>query len=196
MLYPKSANYRRNFITEARATNYGVVRLELIEHIYEHMYEQRRELGRDDRNWPHRIMGGRKIISVEPTSEKTLQIKAARVELLESGLPLSAEEEETWEADLVIAATGYRRDAHIDMLRDTWEMLPEDKAGKAESGWSVQSSEGERRMAVGRDYKVKYQPGRVAEGSGVWLQGCCEATHGVSAFPIPQIRRCSEQVLT
>ncbi|KAL2206991.1 FAD/NAD(P)-binding domain-containing protein [Sarocladium strictum] len=180
MLYPKSANYRKNFITEARATNYGVVRLELIEHIYEHMYEQRRELGRDDRNWPHRIMGGRKIISVEPTSEKTLQIKAARVELVESGLPLSAEEEETWEADLVIAATGYRRDAHIDMLRDTWEMLPEDKAGKFESGWSVQSSQGQRRMAVGRDYKVKYEHGRVAEGSGVWLQGCCEATHGLS----------------
>src|SRR5687768_3915745 len=117
MLYPKSASYRSNFITEARATNYGVVRLELIEHIYERMYDQRRELGRDENTWPHRIMGGRKILSVEPTSDKTLQLKFARVELLEAGCDGGIESEEGWEADLIIAATGYRRDAHLDMLR-------------------------------------------------------------------------------
>lgn len=185
MLYPKSANYRRNFISEARATNYGVVRLELIEHIYERMYEQRRQLGRDDRAWPHRIMGGRKIISVEPTSEKKLQLKFARVELLEGDVPLDPENEETWEADLVIAATGYRRDAHLDILRDTWEMLPQSQGPiksptKAESGWKLNTPQGEFSMAVGRDYRVQYKPGTIQSGSGIWLQGCCEATHGLS----------------
>ncbi len=52
--------------------------------------------------------------------------------------------------------------------------------GKGISGWNVETEEGERKMAVGRDYKVKFAPGAVADDAGVWLQGCCEGTHGVS----------------
>ncbi|KAH8172330.1 l-lysine 6-monooxygenase (NADPH-requiring) domain-containing protein [Sarocladium implicatum] len=183
MLYPRSASYRRNFIGDAKATNYGVVRLELIEHIYQRMYDQRRDLGRDDTKWPHRIMGGRKIAGVEPRDDKTLQVKAALVDT--SGASAGLVAEENWEADLVIAATGYRRDSHLEMLRDTWKMLPKGDAVtesqlNGPSGWSVQTSEGEHRMAVGRNYQVQYKPEAVAPGSGIWLQGCCEATHGLS----------------
>lgn len=194
MLYPKSASYRRNFITDARATNYGVVRLELIEHIYEHMYDQRRELGRDDTNWPHRIMGGRKVVGVDAISEKTVQVRAVRVEDQEPSSSGAVGSEETWEADIVIAATGYKRDAHLDMLRDTWSLLPKTNVPskqeeRVSSGWTVQSSEGEHRLAVGRNYQVQYKPGTIETGSGVWLQGCCEATHGVSDYTTPQMTK-------
>lgn len=187
MLYPRSASYRRSFIGDAKATNYGVVRLELIEHIYQRMYDQRRDLGRDDRKWPHRIMGGRKIEGVDALDNETLQINAALLD--NAGVAPELADEESWEADLVIAATGYRRDSHLEMLRDTWEMLPESNPTSQSqlndpSGWSVQTSKGEHRMAVGRNYEVQYKPEAVAPGSGIWLQGCCEATHGVST-PLP-----------
>ena len=94
-----------------------------------------------------------------------------------------AEKEETLDVDLVVSATGYRRDAHVEMLRDTWGLLPVvEKEGKSE-GWEVEGKDGEkRRMAAGRDYGVRFAEGMVQKGSGVWLQGCNEGTHGVSSF--------------
>lgn len=171
-------------LTEARATNYGVVRLELIEALYERMYEQRRELGQDDKVWPHRIMGGKQITSIEPRGE-TLELKVQSVQ--DSALDgfLDTADEEVIEADLIIAATGYQRNAHVSMLKGAWNLLPKATPGGLEfskgiSGWNVETELGERKIAVGRDYKVKFAPGSVANDAGVWLQGCCEGTHGVS----------------
>lgn len=195
-LYPKPSHYRANLIKEAKATNYGVVRLGLIETLFEMMYDQKRELGADETQWPHRIMGGRHIVSAEDNGDKLRlklrQVLPGEVRLEADGLvetedqPLDSEEE-VLDVDLIVAATGYRRTAHVDMLKDAWQLLPEVQdgvaAGKAMSDqWSVETASGERRvMAVGRDYKVKFSKGAVAPGSGVWLQGCCEGTHGVSA---------------
>ncbi|KLU86076.1 L-ornithine 5-monooxygenase (L-ornithine N(5)-oxygenase) [Magnaporthiopsis poae ATCC 64411] len=219
-LYPRSAQDRRHLISSAKATNYGVVRLELIEKLYELMYDQRRELGTDERQWPHRIMGGRRVLCCEPTKagdRLRLRVKAAppsELEVEENGedaappLPDAdldhhhQEEVEEFEADLVIAATGYKRDAHVDMLQSLWPYLPEQKehARAAASGlakpakpvldsWEVRpptaSSEENsqapvKSLEVGRDYRVQFSPGSVAAGSGVWLQGCCEGTHGLS----------------
>ena len=47
-LYPRSPKYRKALLTDARSTNYGVVRLELIEKLYERMYDQKREIGSDE----------------------------------------------------------------------------------------------------------------------------------------------------
>merc|ERR1712000_594647 len=89
------------------------------------------------------------------------------------------------DADLVVAATGYQRTAHVDMLKGAWDLLPKAAPSQVEyrkgiSGWNVDTEQGERNIAVGRNYQVKFNPGAVAEGSGVWLQGCCEGTHGLS----------------
>ncbi|KAH8896632.1 hypothetical protein GQ53DRAFT_743262 [Thozetella sp. PMI_491] len=193
-LYPKSSAYRRALLDDARPTNYGVVRLELIEHLYERMYDQRREIGPDEKQWPHRILGGRRVVDVEEAGDK-LRVRVCLSppgEELQDG-PLL--EEEVIEADIVIAATGYKRSAHIDMLKETWPLLPamqesEQIHAGGKDRWFVEteaaanmeaSPEKTRRvLEVGRNYGVRFAPGTVAPGSGVWLQGCCEGTHGLS----------------
>lgn len=198
-IYPSPSAYRTNLIKDAKATNYGVVRLGLIETLFEMMYDQKRELGADETKWPHRIMGGRHIVSAADNGDKLrLRVRQALpgdVRLQADGLvemedqPLDpSSDDEVLDVDVVVAATGYRRTAHVDMLKDAWKLLPEVQDGVAESKpasdqWSVQTESGERRvMEVGRDYKVKFSKGTVALGSGVWLQGCCEGTHGVSGI--------------
>ena len=183
-MFPRSARARNNLLAEAKATNYSVVRLELIEEIFERMYDQSRDLGADEKAWPHRVMGGRQIKSIEARGDGTIDL---HIQGLEAVTPEgSVSEEEFFQADLVVAATGYQRSTHIDMLRGAWELLP--KAGptdgieyrKGIAGWNVETEQGERKLSVGRDYQIKFAPGAVAEGAGIWLQGCCEGTHGVS----------------
>ncbi|KAK7747239.1 PAK-related GC kinase Sid1 [Cytospora paraplurivora] len=195
-LYPKPSQYRQSLIKEAKATNYGVVRLELIETLFELMYEQKRHIGFDEKEWPHRIMGGRQLVSAEEDGDK-LQLRVR--EALPGDVTLEADglvesegtlgsnsTEEVLDVDLVVAATGYQRKAHIDMLKDAWKLLPSEKEGTASSKprsdrWSVETEDGARRvMEVSRDYRVKFTDKTVAPGSGVWLQGCCEGTHGLS----------------
>ncbi|KAM7215881.1 L-lysine 6-monooxygenase (NADPH-requiring) domain containing protein [Rhypophila decipiens] len=190
-IHSKPSAYRQNLLDGARATNYGVVRLELIEHLYEVMYHQRRTLGVDEKKWPHRIMPGRRIVSVDEMGDR-LQMKVAMLDPDQESTDGPLYEEEDLDVDLVICATGYQRRAHIDMLKDSWSLLPE--AEPIQSGlkptkgrWLVEAPNADqplksstRVLEVGRDYGVRFTPGTVAPGSGVWLQGCCEATHGLS----------------
>ena len=194
-MFPMSSEDRTSLLADARSTNYGVVRLPLLEEIYERMYDQRRELGPDESTWPHRILGGRHVVRITSQADDgALRIHLQRVSGQSSSWPGTNPDDaaaatETLDADLVIAATGYQRTAHVDMLQGTWTMLPRAAAaaagrsssGNDVSGWTVDTAQGERRLAVGRDYQVMFEQGAVAEGSGVWLQGCCEGTHGVSA---------------
>lgn len=179
-IYPKSSAYRAAFLEDARATNYSVVRLELIEHLYEKMYHQRRTLGKDERAWPHRILAGRRIVNVTEKGE-ALRIKTAVCHLGdEDGLLGEEQEVEELDVDLIICATGYQRRAHVEMLKGCWGLLPspQDASGEGRKDrWVV---EGNRVMEVERDYSVKFEGGKVESGSGVWLQGCCEGTHGLS----------------
>ena len=159
------------------------MRLELIEELYQRMYDQRRELGADETKWPHRIMGGRQITSIDASGDfMELRVQHLQDSALDGFV--DAADEEVLEADLVIAATGYQRSAHVGMLRNAWGLLPKAQVGGLEfgkgiSGWNVDTDEGERKMAVGRNYKIKFAPGAVADDAGVYLQGCCEGTHGV-----------------
>lgn len=164
------------------------MRLELIEHLYERMYDQRRELGPDERKWPHRLRPATDVVRLEdgPSSSR----------LIIRPLGASAVEDEILEVDLVIAATGYRRSAHLTMMEGVEALLPAadqplppavDAAVATATNGSgateirpTESRIGNRPVRVGRDYGVKFAPGKVAEGSGIWLQGCCEGTHGVS----------------
>ncbi|KAK1980652.1 L-ornithine 5-monooxygenase [Colletotrichum cereale] len=193
-LYPKSQNYRRALIKEAKATNYGVVRLQIIEALYEMLYHQKRTLGTDERKWPHRMLFGRDITQVTESKETDrLQLHVRRLESAcdgpEDGFVGQLPGDEVLDVDLVVAATGYQRNAHIDMLRDSWSLLPEappaGNAGDRElvDGWEIcgpDATSGSRKLEVGRDYRVRYAPGAVAPDAGVYLQGCCEATHGLS----------------
>lgn len=185
-MFPRAAKHRNTFLYDARATNYGVVRLELIEHLYERMYDQKRHIGPDEKQWPHRILGAREITDMKSRSDGGVDIKVrTQQDVIAEG---TTPEEEVFHADLVIAATGYQRTAHVDMLKGAWDLLPQVTSSKGPEyrkgiqGWSIHTKDGERNLSVGRDYRVKFNPGTVAPGSGVWLQGCCEGTHGVS-FP-------------
>jgi len=107
--------------------------------------------------------------------------------------------EDILDVDMVVAATGYRRTAHVDLVQDLWSLLPEkgdggplEESGPTADGWCVRCKtvglEGDvrtsnRMLEVGRDYQVKFSPDVIAPGSGIWLQGCCEGTHGVSSDP-------------
>lgn len=160
------------------------------------MYHQKRTLGADEKKWPHRILAGRELIKVEDKGDG-LRIKVARLSTTGvSDGPLLNEED--LDVDLVICATGYKRTAHVDILKGAYGLLPEfDVAGEQEQEqeqivvprkdrWVVESANkaqesSKRVIEVGRDYGVRFASGAVAQGSGVWLQGCCEGTHGVSA---------------
>ncbi|PFH60116.1 hypothetical protein XA68_11444 [Ophiocordyceps unilateralis] len=190
-LFPKTAKDRSSLLAGARATNYGVVRLSLIEELYERMYDQKRRLGADETKWPHRILGGRRVARLESSRADGLALKVRRIGHDADQGPIAEEEEEeeedkeeTLEVDLVVAATGYRRTAHVQMLRAAWDMLPEARPtpgfGRGMDGWAVETAGGRRTLAVGRDYSIKFRAGAVADDAGVWLQGCCEGTHGLS----------------
>ncbi|EON97221.1 putative l-ornithine 5-monooxygenase (l-ornithine n -oxygenase) protein [Phaeoacremonium minimum UCRPA7] len=199
VLYPRPPQYRQSLISDAKATNYGVVRLELIEKLYEVMYDQRREIGSDETKWPHRILGGRRVVGVEETSNglrlRVRHAPAGEVALEADGLvdvetqesakavEVVKDDDELLDVDLIIAATGYRRNAHVEMLKDAWHLLPQNKEDNPERSdqWAVRDvTKTCRVMEVSRDYRVQFRPGVVAPGSGVWLQGCCEGTHGLS----------------
>jgi L-ornithine N5-oxygenase len=81
------------------------------------------------------------------------------------------EKREYLDVDAVFVATGYHRDLHETLLQDSRDLMP---GGDLEGAkWQVR-----------RDYSVNFADKKVSEDAGVWLQGCCESTHGVSYFPL------------
>lgn len=166
-VYSQEPQTRADGITLDKGTNYGVVRLELLEEIYSSMYLQRIQHG-DEENWPHRILNHREVKGMKDTTSK----KGAAIQLdIEdhSGHYRAHKQSrsETLDVDLVIVASGYRRDAHEDMLQNVRHLMPQGGA------------EGER-WSVSRDYDVQFKADAVSHGAGLWLQGCNENTHGLS----------------
>ena len=144
---------RKESIVQDRATNYGVVRLELIERLYETLYHQRLH-NPNEAEWQHRIIPLREVTGVEENKfgEIHLQLKNARTGMAET----------TAGFDAIIVATGYVRNVHETLLKPARGLLEE------------------KGCQVSRDYRIQLKEGAVADNSGVWLQGCCESTHGVS----------------
>jgi L-ornithine N5-monooxygenase len=87
----------------------------------------------------------------------------------EFGAPAGEEKEEVMDVDVVFVATGYTRNVHEELLSDAWGLV---KSGDREGA----------KWEVSRDYRIQFAEGKVSEDAGVWLQGCCESTHGVSHF--------------
>lgn len=149
---------KHDIIKKNKATNYSVVRLELLEKIYEHLYLQSIHEPDCDR-WQHQILQSREVVQVvESPSSKQLQL------LLKNLDPSINVADEIMEADAVVLATGYRRDAHYSMLKDCQHI----------------NGSGSEKWRAGRDYKLNLDPSQVADNVGIWLQGCNEETHGLS----------------
>ncbi|KAJ5218326.1 L-ornithine N(5)-monooxygenase [Penicillium cinerascens] len=149
---------RNKRIATEKATNYSVVRLELIEEIYNTMYLQRVK-NPDQTQWKHRILPERKVGRIEhhkPASPMRIHLKSINDK--------STDGKEILEVDALMVATGYQRDAHEQLLEQVRALRP---AGQA--AWNPS-----------RDYRVTLDDGKVSQQAGIWLQGCNEKTHGLS----------------
>lgn len=147
---------RSKRIAIEKATNYSVVRLELIEEIYNTMYLQRIQ-NPDEKQWQHRILPERAIGRIEhhnPASRMRVHVKSIK----------ESNSKEVLEVDALMVATGYQRDAHEQLLEQVRGLRP---AGQAV--WTP-----------GRDYRVELDGSKVSRHAGIWLQGCNEKTHGLS----------------
>ncbi|KAJ5232747.1 L-ornithine N(5)-monooxygenase [Penicillium chermesinum] len=151
------AEEREKRIAIDKATNYSVVRLELIEEIYHTMYLQRVR-NPDERQWQHRILPERAIGRIEHHNP------AQRMRVHVRSVDGKAEGKEILEVDALMVATGYLRDAHEQLLEQVRGLRP---AGQA--AWTP-----------GRDYRVALDGEKVSSDAGIWLQGCNEKTHGLS----------------
>ncbi|ORX99678.1 L-ornithine 5-monooxygenase (L-ornithine N(5)-oxygenase) [Clohesyomyces aquaticus] len=171
--YSRDPELRRTTIAEDRNTNYGVVRLNLLEEIYETLYTQRIRFGNTpaaEEQWPHRILPHRQVEKVEnsPVIKDGIRLYVRdRSPLYLSDSPNAQEKEEILDVDVVFVATGYHRDLHETLLQDARSLMP---GGDQEGAkWTVQ-----------RDYKVQFAEKKLGNDAGVWLQGCCESSHGLS----------------
>ncbi|KAF2457981.1 L-ornithine N5 oxygenase [Lineolata rhizophorae] len=165
-VYHQSPELRATALAADRATNYGVVRLTLLEKIYSTLYTQRIRLGPEEEKWPHRILSHRNVNQVE---DSPVIPGGVRLHMSNRSGDFQCNacnvDDEVLDVDLVLVASGYSRDAHEGLLRGAQWLKP----AHDEDKWTVQ-----------RNYRVKFTEGRVSNDAGVWLQGCCENTHGVS----------------
>lgn len=171
--FNRDATLRAAALKEDKGTNYGVVRLNLLERIYETLYIQRVRYGnsRDaEEQWPHRIMPYRLVTDVQgsPVIKDGIRLRVhdSSPLYLPDG-PNAQEKEEVLDVDAVFVATGYQRDLHETLLQDARHLMP---GGNKEGA----------RWQVGRDYRMRFADEQVGDDAGVWLQGCCESTHGLS----------------
>lgn len=122
----------------------------------------------DPATWRCNIINNRVVESAEQGEGSSVNLRFVSTD---SG----ARVEEEIKADYVFAATGYRRNAHEEMLGEIRPLVVEQEGGK---------------FAVRRDYGVVFGEGKVEENAGIWLQGCNEGTHGVScSFPFVRFLR-------
>ena len=161
--YDLPAESRQKTIWNGKATNYGVVRPELLDHMYENMYHQRLHEP-DQSKWQYKIVAWREVIGFEEHSNDRLRLKMKDTSSGEISMSDSS-------FDLIILGTGYDRSGHETLLEPTRDLLQEN------------------RFAVERNYRVKFRKDAVASDCGIWLQGCCEDSHGVSSLPLHFICR-------
>lgn len=162
--YSQPSSTRALINAEHRTTNYGVVRLDLLEHIYQTLYMQRVHHPNPE-DWQHRIANNSTIVGVDGDSPTTIRLQVARKVV--GSLGEKESETELQEYDAVIIATGYTRNIHEDILAPARSLMA--GGDKPDNKWTVS-----------RDYKVLFEEGMVSEDAGIYLQGCNEQSHGVS----------------
>lgn len=145
---------RRRINHENRGTNYGVVRGELLEHVYESMYLQQVQRGNDEESWQHRIFPECTISTVKHEDNNIQLSFTSRNAVLD----LVSRQ---FNYDVIVLATGYDHTGHLKLLKSMVNHInPDWKAGK--------------------DYKLSIPGLKISSDAGIWLQGCNEDTHGVS----------------
>lgn len=159
--YQQSPEIRATSIASNRATNYSVVRLELLEHLYAKMYQQEM-CNPNKKEWQHRILTERTVLGLEKSPGE----KSMRLRLLQQA---NGVREDVLEVDILVVATGYVRDGHEELLLPARHLM--DGGDEPQKQWAVQ-----------RDYRVRLDPNKVNHSAGIWLQGCNENTHGVSPY--------------
>ncbi|KAI9796239.1 MAG: hypothetical protein M1833_006407 [Piccolia ochrophora] len=164
-VYRQQPNAREASLAADRGTNYGVVRLELLEHIYSELYTQRLT-NQAEEDWQHRILNHREVSSIDDLPEHDM----VRLHMRDSNSTdhtNGVSHDDVLDVDAVLVATGYVRNAHEDMLSSARHLLP--KNGESSESWKVS-----------RNYRLDLDPDKVSDEAGVWLQGCNENTHGLS----------------
>ncbi|OBT77523.1 hypothetical protein VF21_05276 [Pseudogymnoascus sp. 05NY08] len=109
-----------------KGTNYGVVRLELLERIYSELYAQEVDEA-DETRWRCKVLNSRTVVGVERLEEG----KGVRLEVARTGVENG--ERECIEAGLVVFATGYVRDAHVRILDGTRGLLEAERASAVDA---------------------------------------------------------------
>ncbi|KAL2072016.1 hypothetical protein VTL71DRAFT_11359 [Oculimacula yallundae] len=159
-IYAEGAELRAQRIKADKATNYGVVRLGLLEHLYERFYMQRLK-SEDERDWQVKLKTNRQVVRSKEVDGKLLLSFGKVVD------DAAVQADEDLLVDAVFVATGYERNAHEGMLIKTRDLLSE-------------TARELKKFPVRRDYKIAFDENKVAANAGVWLQGCNESTHGLS----------------
>lgn len=154
MFYDLPTESRLKTTWSDKATNYGVVRPELLDRMYENMYHQRLHEP-DQSKWQYKIVAWREVVGFETCPDRRIRLKLKNTSNGEITMSDSS-------FDLAVLGTGYERNGHETLLEPARHLLRED--------W----------YAVERNYKVKFRKDAVASNCGIWLQGCCEDSHGVS----------------
>lgn len=163
-IYSQAEDLRALAIANDRSTNYSVVRLDLLEHLYQQLYMQRLQSPNSE-DWKIQIKKNRQVVATELLENGKLLLKLRAV--VEDGSHGNVAEDLA--VDAVFVATGYIRNAHEEMMRKTQSLLR-----------FPDCCQDRLRFPVKRNYKVDFDEEKVDKNAGIWLQGCNEETHGVS----------------
>lgn len=164
--YDAPPEARAKAVADDKATNYSVVRLELLEHMYDTMYTQKLAEP-DSSKWRHRILNHRNV--VECTNDAGL-MKLKMVNSIPKGLD-AVKSIEYLNCDAVVVAAGYKRDGHASIMKPLEHLRPRytgTDLQEANAGWKVR-----------RDYSVEFDSEKVDSKCAIYLSGCNEGTHGV-----------------
>lgn len=142
-IYRQPGERRQQMLQEYRNTNYSVVDLDLIERIYQLLYQQK-VVG----NPQHQLLPGKEIETAAPQPDGIGCVLRDRAN--------GAVQRQQF--DLVVLATGYRRQAHERMLAPLASLIGEG-------------------FRVDRHYRLQTSTRCLPR---IFLQGCCEDSHGLS----------------
>jgi L-ornithine N5-oxygenase len=162
---------RKLSLIKNKATNYSVVRMHLIEGVYEKLYRQKL-LCQDPRNWTLSLLHNTEVTGIQESDASSQ--KAIKLQLKNTITGVNSTTSDAF--DMVIAATGYRRNPFLSILE---ELKPILLSSPENNGHLVQ-----------RNYRVLFQPGSVVRDAGVWLQGSCENSHGVGLVLLTRLILC------
>ncbi|KAI2052914.1 PAK- GC kinase Sid1 [Ophidiomyces ophidiicola] len=153
---------RQQRLKENKATNYSVVRLPLLESLYEKLYHQKL-LNPDHSTWQLHFLTNREFQGIEASPSESGQ---NQVELRFKHTLTGESEKLNGKFDLVILATGYKRNPFSSVLKPLESIVEAGPSGT--------------QFRVDRNYRLCFAPGKVGSDAGIWLQGCCESSHGLS----------------